>query len=162
METRNLEAQYYSQLASIYLEGIATGIATFQTDVPEWEDWDKSHLSHCRIAAFEAERMSGWAALSPVSSRTVYEGVAEVSIYIAAAFRGKGIGKLLMCQLIKESEEAGVWTLQSAVFPNNVASIKLHKQCGFRQIGYKEKIGQKDGIWIDNIIMERRSKVVGV
>ena len=162
MEIRNIEAKHFSQMANIYLEGIATGIATFQTEAPDWDEWDNNHLSNCRRAVFTDEQMAGWAALSPVSSRCVYAGVAEVSIYMAAKYRGKGIGKLLLLDLIKQSEQAGFWTLQSGIFPNNIASIKLHEQCGFRQIGYREKIGKKDGIWHDNIIMERRSKLIGV
>ena len=157
-----MEAKHFSQMANIYLEGIATGMATFQTEAPDWDEWDNNHLSNCRIAVFTDEQMAGWAALSPVSGRCVYAGVAEVSIYMAAKYRGKGIGKLLLLDLIKQSEQAGFWTLQSGIFPNNIASIKLHEQCGFRQIGYREKIGKKDGIWHDNIIMERRSKLIGV
>ena len=106
--------------------------------------------------------MAGWAALSPVSSRCVYAGVAEVSIYIADKYRGKGIGKILFSQLIKESEDNGLWTLQSGIFPENIGSIKLHEACGFRQVGYKEKIGKMNGIWRNNIILERRSKTVGI
>ena len=157
-----MEAKHFSQMANIYLEGIATGMATFQTEAPDWDEWDNNHLSNCRRAVFADEQMVGWAALSPVSSRSVYAGVAEVSIYMAAKYRGKGIGKLLLLDLIKQSEQAGFWTLQSGIFPNNIASIKLHEQCGFRQIGYREKIGKKDGIWHDNIIMERRSKLIEV
>lgn len=162
MEITKIEVGHYPQVAEIYLQGIATGIATFQTEATDWETWDKSHLPNCRIAAFEGNQMAGWAALSPVSSRCVYAGVAEVSIYIAENFRGKGVGKYLLSKLIEESEAAGLWTLQSGIFSDNIASIKLHEQCGFRVIGYREKIGKKDGIWKDNIIMERRSQVVGI
>ena len=162
MEIVKIDAQHYPQVVAIYLQGIATGIATFQTEATEWEAWDKGHLPDCRIAAFEGSQMAGWAALSPVSSRCVYAGVAEVSIYIAEHFRGKGIGKYLLLKLIEESEAAGLWTLQSGIFSDNTASIKLHEQCGFRVIGYREKIGKKDGVWKDNIIMERRSLVVGI
>ena len=161
MEIKKIETTNYPQVADIYLQGIATGIATFQTEATDWETWDKSHLPNGRIAAFDGNQMAGWAALSPVSSRCVYAGVAEVSIYVAENFRGKGIGKYLLLKLIAESEDAGLWTLQSGIFSDNMASIKLHEQCGFRVIGYREKIGQKDGVWKDNIIMERRSKVVG-
>ncbi len=162
MEIAKIEAGHYPQVADIYLQGIATGMATFQTEATDWGTWDKSHLPNCRIAAFEDNQMAGWAALSPVSSRCVYAGVAEVSIYIAENFRGKGVGKYLLSKLIEESETAGLWTLQSGIFSDNTASIKLHEQCGFRVIGYREKIGKKDGIWKDNIIMERRSEVVGI
>ena len=162
MEIVKIEPAYYPQVADIYLQGIATSIATFQTEATDRETWNKSHLPHCRLAAFEGDQMAGWAALSPVSSRCVYAGVAEVSIYIAESFRGKGIGKYLLLKLIEESEAAGLWTLQSGIFAENKASIKLHEQCGFRIIGYREKIGNIDGVWKDNIIMERRSKIVGI
>jgi L-amino acid N-acyltransferase YncA len=162
MEIKNIEAIDYPQVAAIYASGIATGMATFQTEATDWEQWDKSHLKECRIAAFDGDQMMGWAALTPVSNRCVYAGVAEVSIYISENFRGKGIGKLLLMQLVDESEKIGLWTLQSGIFAENTASIKLHEYCGFRVIGTREKIGKKDGVWKDNIIMERRSKTVGV
>jgi L-amino acid N-acyltransferase YncA len=162
MEIKNIKAQDYPQVAAIYAAGIATGMATFQTEVTTWEEWDKSHLKECRIAAFENDQMVGWAALTPVSNRCVYAGVAEVSIYMAEGFRGIGIGKLLLLQLVDESEKIGLWTLQSGIFAENIASIKLHEYCGFRVIGTREKIGKKGGVWKDNIIMERRSKAVGV
>ena len=141
MEITKIEVHHYPQIATIYLEGIATGNATFQTTAPTWDDWDKSHLQHSRIAMMQNNEMAGWAALSPVSSRCVYAGVAEVSVYVAANFRGKGIGKILLNELVVDSEKNGLWTLQSGIFPENISSIKLHEQCGFRQIGYKEKIG---------------------
>jgi L-amino acid N-acyltransferase YncA len=162
MEIRILEAKDYPQVSAIYASGIATGMATFQTEATSWEEWDKSHLKECRIAAFENDEMMGWSALTAVSNRCVYAGVAEVSIYISENFRGKGIGKLLLIRLIEESEKIGLWTLQSGIFAENVASIKLHEYCGFRLIGTREKIGKKDGLWKDNVIMERRSKTVGV
>jgi L-amino acid N-acyltransferase YncA len=162
MEIKPIQENDYSAIVEIYLQGIATGHATFQTEAPEWEAWDKSHLSFCRLAAFENDKMLGWAVLSPVSSRCVYGGVAEVSIYVASNARGKGIGKILFAQLIKESEENSLWTLQSGIFPENTGSIKLHEDMGFRKIGYREKIGNMNGVWRDNVIMERRSKIVGV
>jgi len=162
MSIRNIEQENFFQVAKIYKQGIATGFATFQNDIPNWESWDRSHLPNCRIAAFEGNEMIGWAALTPVSSRCVYAGVGEVSVYVAENFRGKQVGEFLLNQLISESEKAGLWTLQSGIFPENIGSIKLHERSGFRQIGYREKIGKKDGIWKDNIIMERRSKVVGI
>ena len=162
MEIIKIEAHHYPQIATIYLEGIATGNATFQTTAPTWDDWDKSHLQHSRIALIQNNEMAGWAALSPVSSRCVYAGVAEVSVYVAANFRGKGIGKILLNELVVDSEKNGLWTLQSGIFPENIGSIKIHDQCGFRQIGYREKIGSMIGIWRDNIIMERRSKTIGI
>lgn len=162
MKIKNIESENFIQVAEIYRQGIATGMATFQNDVPAWDTWNGSHLLTCRIAAFEGTIMLGWAALTPVSGRYVYAGVAEVSIYIAENFRGKGIGNLLLDNLIAASERAGLWTLQSGIFPENNGSIRLHEKCGFRKIGYREKIGKKEGIWKDNIIMERRSKAVGI
>jgi L-amino acid N-acyltransferase YncA len=162
MEIKTIEAGDYSEVCCIYLEGIATGIATFQTTASDWEAWDKSHLLKNRLAIFEGEKMAAWAALSPVSSRCVYQGVAEVSIYVSKKFRGKGIGKTLLLALIESSEKEGLWTLQSGIFADNKASIALHEACGFRQIGFREKIGQLHGEWKDNVIMERRSKIVGI
>jgi phosphinothricin acetyltransferase len=152
----------WAVVQSIYQEGLATGNATFETDAPEWEDWNKSHLHDCRLVAKRKGQIVGWAALSPVSSRCVYGGVAEVSIYIAASARGLGIGKALLQALIEESEQAGIWTLQAGIFPENVGSITLHKACGFREVGRRERIGQMNGVWRDVVLMERRSKVVGI
>ena len=162
MTILNIQPGHFSQVAEIYKQGIETGLATFQNDIPLWEAWNSSHLQQCRISAFENNQMIGWAALTPVSGRCVYAGVAEVSIYVAAAFRGRGVGELLLNRLIKESEDAGIWTLQSGIFPENTGSVHLHEKCGFRKIGYREKIGKKDNVWKDNIIMERRSKTVGI
>ncbi len=162
MEIRSFLEQDYFQVAEIYRQGIETGIATFQNDVPDWESWDKSHLSSCRIAVFEGSEMAGWSAITPVSSRCVYAGVGEVSVYVATHFRQKGVGEILLNYLITESEKEGLWTLQSGIFAENVGSINLHKKCGFRQIGYREKIGQKNGVWKDNVIMERRSTIIGI
>jgi phosphinothricin acetyltransferase len=142
MEIRPITAADYPQIAAIYVQGIATGNASFQTEAPTWKAWDSSHLPSCRIAAFEGNTMLGWAALSPVSSRCVYAGVAEVSVYIGDGQRGRGIGKILLQQLIEESEQASIWTLQAGIFPENAASIALHTRCGFRQVGYRERIGK--------------------
>lgn len=162
MEIRNFKQEHYTQIAGIYRQGIETGIATFETHVPDWESWDKTHLPECRIAAYEGESMAGWAALTPVSGRCVYAGVAEVSVYVADNFRGKGIGQLLLKQLITESEKIGLWSLQAGIFSENIGSIRLHEKCGFRNIGFREKIGQLNGVWKDSVIMERRSQIVGV
>lgn len=162
MDIRIIEQKNYHQLAEIYKQGIETGIATFETRVPDWESWNKAHLSGCRIAAFEDEVMTGWAALTPISGRCVYAGVAEVSVYVAADFRGKGVGKLLLQRLITESEKIGLWSLQAGIFAENTNSIKLHEKCGFRLIGFREKIGQLNGVWKDSVIMELRSKITGV
>jgi L-amino acid N-acyltransferase YncA len=147
---------------TIYLEGIATGNATFETEAPEWERWDASHLPVCRLVARRDGQVVGWAALSPVSGRCAYGGVAEVSVYVAAAARGQGIGNALLAALVAESERAGLWTLQAGIFPENVASLALHKACGFREVGRRERIGQMHGVWRDTVLMERRSKVVDV
>ena len=152
----------YPQVAAIYAEGIETGIATFETTIPDWEKWDASHLALGRIAIIEDNVLKGWAALSPVSSRCVYGGVAEVSVYVAENARGKGYGKILLQELIKISEENALWTLQSGIMKANEASIQMHIKCGFREIGYREKIGQLNGVWLDNVILERRSKLIGI
>ncbi|MBL7201007.1 MAG: N-acetyltransferase [Anaerolineae bacterium] len=147
---------------SIYLEGIATGHATFEAGVPEWPAWDAGHLPEPRLIARQGDRIVGWTALSPVSSRAVYAGVAEVSIYVSACARGKGVGRALLRALIERSEHAGIWTLQAGIFPENEASIALHVSCGFRRVGRRERLGQIDGAWRDVVLVERRSRVVGL
>lgn len=148
-------------VAKIYEEGIATGYATFEKEIPGYEKWDKAHLTECRFVATDKNTVCGWAALSPVSSRCVYGGVAEVSVYVAKDYWGKGVGKKLLDSLIDSSENEGLWTLQSGIFPENYGSIKIHEKCGFRLIGKRERIGKLDGDWKDNLIFERRSKTVG-
>lgn len=162
MKIRNMTAADYSTVAAIYKAGIATGMATFETTVPTWEQWDDAHLPHSRLVATADGQMLGWAALSPVSGRCVYGGVAEISVYIAEAARGKGVGKALLQALVSDSEANGIWTLQAGIFPENVASIHLHEVSGFRLIGHREKVGKLDGVWRDTVLMERRSKTVGV
>ncbi len=160
---RTMTSDDWSQVASIYEQGIATGFATFETTVPNYESWDSAHIQECRLVAESEDEILGWAALSPVSSRCVYGGVGEVSVYISEAARGKGIGKALIQELIQESEKAGYWTIQSGIFPENQASIKLHEKVGFRFMGKRERIGKtKDGIWKDNLLFERRSKIIGI
>lgn len=150
------------QVRAIYLEGIATGNATFEQTAPEWEKWDAGHLHHARIVArSEAGDVLGWAALSAVSGRCVYAGVAEVSIYVVEHARACGVGRQLMTRLVAESEAAGIWTLQAGIFPENSASIALHQSAGFRVVGQRERIGQMNGRWRDVVLMERRSSVVG-
>lgn len=157
-----LEA-HWPAVKAIYEAGIATGNATFETQAPEWEAWDRTHLAHSRLVAVDdAGALLGWAALSPVSSRCVYGGVAEISIYIAVAARGQGVGRTLLQRLIADSEAHGIWTLQAGTFEENKASIALHKQAGFRVIGYRERIGQHHGTWRNTVQMERRSPAVGV
>ena len=147
---------------AIYLEGIATGDATFEQTAPEWEKWDAGHLPSARLVArSDAGDVLGWAALSVVSSRCVYAGVAEVSIYVADCARGRGVGRTLMARLIADSEAAGLWTLQAGIFPENVASITLHQRAGFRVVGKRERLGQMNGLWRDVMVMERRSATVG-
>jgi len=153
----------WPQVAAIYLEGIKTGKATFQTEVPSWENWNKEHANSCRLVLRLGNSVLGWGALSPTSSRCVYEGVAEVSIYIAENHRGKGLGKVLLEHLIKLSEENGFWTLQSGIIRENTSSIILHEKCGFRELGIREKIAKmNNGKWLDVVLMERRSKTVGI
>lgn len=152
----------WNAVRAIYEEGIATGHATFETEVPEWREWDKSHLRDCRLVAKAKEQVVGWTALSPVSERCVYAGVAEVSIYITSSARGQGIGKTLLKALIDKSEKVGIWTLQAGVFPENTASIALHKACGFREIGYRSRIGQTGDVWRDVVLLERRSEICGL
>lgn len=147
----------YKQIAEIYKEGIDTKIATFETEVPDWEIWNQKYHQFGRTALLENNQILGWASLSLVSKREVYKGVAEVSIYIKYSERGKGLGEILLRKLIKESEKNSIYSLQSSIFTENKASLCVHKKCGFRVIGYKEKIAQLSGIWKDNIILERRS-----
>ena len=147
---------------AIYLEGIATGNATFEQSAPEWEKWDAVHLPDARIVArSDAGDVLGWAALSGVSSRCVYAGVAEVSLYITERARGRGVGRQLMARLIADSEAQGIWTLQAGIFPENAASIALHERAGFRIVGRRERLGQMNGRWRDVVLMERRSAVTG-
>lgn len=155
-------ASDWPSISEIYLQGIATGFATFETDAPTYEAWDNAHLTSCRIVVCENEKVLGWAALSPVSSRCVYGGVAEVSVYVGGENRGKGVGRLLMEKLIEESEAEGLWTIQSGIFPENEASIELHKKVGFRYIGTRERVGKLHGVWKDNLLFERRSKIIGI
>ncbi len=150
----------WSQVAAIYQAGIDTRNATFETVVPTWEKWDAAHRPDCRLVARNSEHMLGWVALSPYSARAVYAGVAEVGVYIAPAARGQGVGKALLNALIDASEQAGIWTLQAGIFAENAPSIRLHKACGFREVGYRECIGQLYGVWHDVMLMERRSKIV--
>ena len=157
MTIQPLSEEHYPSVKKIYEEGISTAHATFQTTAPEWDEWDKSHLAHSRIVAIENNEVVGWAALTPVSGRCVYAGVAEISVYIDERNRGKGIGKILLRHLISESESHNIWTLQAGVFPENLSSLKIHESLGFRKVGYREKIGQLKGIWRDTVLLEKRS-----
>jgi L-amino acid N-acyltransferase YncA len=164
LETRitPMAAADWTLVRAIYEEGIASGNATFEIAAPEWEKWDRDRLPGCRLIARRDEDVLGWAALSPVSSRHVYRGVAEVSIYVAARARGLGIGTALMKALVEASERAGVWTLQAGIFPENTASLQLCRRAGFRVVGTRERLGAMDGRWRDVVLMERRSAVAGM
>jgi L-amino acid N-acyltransferase YncA len=152
----------WNAVRDIYLQGIATGNATFETTAPAWEKWDKTHLPNCRLVATGSDGIVGWAALSPVSARPVYAGVAEVTVYVAAANQGRGVGKQLLCALIDQSEDYGIWTLQASIFPENIASIALHKSCGFREVGIRLRLGRLYETWRDVLLLERRSSKVGL
>ncbi|MDX6614470.1 MAG: hypothetical protein QOD75_3656 [Blastocatellia bacterium] len=158
----SMKAEDWEKVRQIYLEGIATGQATFETDAPDFERWHRAHLPFARLVARDGQTVKGWAALSPVSSRTAYAGVAETSIYVGNLFRGEGIGRRLLESLVSESERNGIWILQAAMFPENEASVALHKRCGFREVGRRERISKLNGVWRDTILLERRSKVVGL
>ncbi len=157
-----LERAHWSSVRKIYAEGIASRGATFETAVPEWEQWDRSHLPSCRFVADQDGAVVGWAALSPYSSRAAYAGVAEASVYVSGRHRRAGIGSILLGRLVSASEEAGIWTLQGSVFPENEASIVLCKNAGFREVGLRERIGELDGVWKDVLLLERRSPRVAV
>ena len=152
----------WEQVRSIILEGIATGHTTFETDAPSWEKWDASHLEIARLVARKGDEVLGWAALSPVSKRKAYRGVAELSISVKEESRGRGIGRALLETLVENSERNEIWMLQAAIFPENTASVKLHLRCGFREVGRRERIGKLNGSWRDTLLFERRSKIVGV
>jgi phosphinothricin acetyltransferase len=162
IEIKPLEPLHWNEVRRIYEEGLHTGNATFQTSAPEWEEWDKSHIQTGRFVAIENENILGWAALTPVSGRCVYGGVAEISVYVSENARGKGVGKELLKSLIENSEANGFWTLQAGIFPENIASIRIHEATGFRIIGKREKIGKMNGQWRDTILLERRSQIIGI
>ncbi len=152
----------WAGVGAVYEEGIATGHATFETEVPEWDSWNEAHLESCRwVARDGAGVVCGWAALSPVSGRCVYGGVAEVSVYVAERARGRGLGRQLLERLVESSEKIGLWTLQAGIFPENVPSLRIHEAAGFRVVGRQERIGALHGVWRDVVLMERRSPVVG-
>lgn len=161
VEVRDMTENDWPAVRDAYADGIATGEATFETRVPEWAEWDAGHLAACRLVAGIDGLVVGWAALSPVSSRCVYGGVAEVSVYVAAAARSRGAGRRLLSRLVERSEAAGFWTLQAGIFPENVASVRLHEAYGFRVVGRREKIGRMGDRWRDVLLLERRSTVTG-
>jgi phosphinothricin acetyltransferase len=157
---RDLRPDDWPEVARIYEEGIRTGNATFETDVPTWEAWDAAHLRDHRLVAEREGQVVGWIALLPVSARACYAGVAEVSAYVAEEARGTGVGVELLAAAVSSSERAGIWTLQTGVFPENEPSLRLLKRFGFRELGTQERIGQLHGVWRDVVLLERRSEVV--
>jgi len=157
-----MQPQDAAKVLEIYRHGIESGMATFETEVPEWEVFDKKYLDHSRIVAVEENEIVGWGGLMPVSSRECYRGAAEISVYVHQQHQRKGIGRELLKGLISESEKNGTWSILSVIHEENRASIHLFEQCGFRYIGYRERIAMLDGIWRTTIMMERRSKIVGV
>jgi phosphinothricin acetyltransferase len=161
IQIRTLGEADWPAVRAIYLEGIATGHATFETEAPTWEAWDLTHFPGPRLVAVSDQGVIGWAALGRISSRAVYAGEAEVSIYVAAGRRGFGVGRTLLEKLIADSEAGDIWTLQANIFPENTASIELHKSCGFREVGRRERIGKMKGVWRDTILLERRSDTAG-
>jgi L-amino acid N-acyltransferase YncA len=162
MKIRPMREEDANAVLAIYAEGIEDGLATFETLCPSWEEWDESHIEECRLVAEDGGTVLGWAALSPVSRRECYRGVAEITVYVARSARGRGIGSALLQALVKASEEAGFWTLQAATFEDNMASLLVQERCGFRVVGTRERIGQLDGQWKSTVLTERRSRVVGV
>jgi len=161
MNIEQMKADDWEQVRAIYLEGIAAGNSTFETGAPSWEKWDEGHLQNARLVMRDGEKIVGWAALSPVSKRSAYRGVAELTVYVTESMRGRGIGRALLEALIEESERDGIWTLQASIFPENTASLKLHLACGFREVGRRERIAILNGVWRDTLLFERRSKMVG-
>lgn len=160
MTVRDLRPEDWPAVRAIYEDGIRDGHATFETELPTWERWDAAHPT-LRIVADREGSVVGWAALSPVSSRCCYEGVGEVSVYVAGEARGAGIGRALLDELVRRAEQTGYWTLTAGVFPENEASLRLHRACGFREVGVRERLGQLHGVWRDVVLLERRSTLVG-
>jgi L-amino acid N-acyltransferase YncA len=153
---RELRAEDWPSVAAIYAEGMADRLATFETELPAWEGWDDAHLAEHRFVAELDGRIAGWVALTPYSRRAVYRGVADLSVYVAASARGRGVGRALLAAAIESAREGGLWTLQAGVFPENIASLALHRSVGFREVGVRERIGQLDGVWRDVVLLELR------
>ena len=160
VELRSLVPADWPEIAAIFEEGIRTGTATFETEVPSWEEWDAAHLVEPRFVALLSGDLVGWAALLPASPRPVYSGVAENSVYVSARARGQGVGRRLLEELVAESERIGIWTLQAVMFPENDASVALHRACGFRMVGVRKRLAKLDGVWRDIVLLERRSDLV--
>jgi L-amino acid N-acyltransferase YncA len=162
MNIKNLEPIHWEAIKKIYEAGINTGYATFETSAPTWEVWNKTHLPHSRLICELDGKVAGWVALKAVSGRSVYSGVAEISVYIDTEFQGTGIGFVLLERIIKESEANGIWALEAGIFEDNKGSIRLHEKSGFRKVGYRERIGKLNGMWHNVVLFEKRSKIVGV
>jgi L-amino acid N-acyltransferase YncA len=160
VELRPLEPEDWPAVAEIYWDGMRDGLATFETEVPAWESWDTAHLPEHRLVAELLGEVVGWAALSPASKRRCYSGVAENTVYVARDARGLGIGRTLLEALIAGAEAAGIWTIQTSIFPENRASLVLHERCGFRVVGRRDRIAKRDGVWRDTVFLERRSEVI--
>jgi phosphinothricin acetyltransferase len=159
---RGMRVGDWAVVAEIYGQGIATGDATFETEVPSWERWDAAHLAEHRLVAELDGAVVGWTAVSPVSGRCVYAGVVESSVYVAGSARGLGVGRRLLAALVESTEDAGIWTIQTGIFPENEPSLALHRGAGFRVLGVRERPGQLDGRWRDVVLLERRSTVAGL
>jgi phosphinothricin acetyltransferase len=156
----DLRPEHWPEVARIYADGMATGGATFETEVPSWERWDTAHLAEHRFVALRAGEVVGWAAISPVSDRCVYGGVVENSVYVDEATRGQGVGRMLLEHLAESTEAAGIWTIQTGIFPENAASLRLHERVGFEVVGRRKRLGKLHGVWRDVLLLERRSTVV--
>jgi L-amino acid N-acyltransferase YncA len=156
-ELRRLEADDWTAVREIYRQGIRGGLATFEVEAPSWKDWEAAHHAEHRLVAEMGDRVVGWAALAPVSTRRVYAGVAEDSVYVSAESQGQGIGGALLSALVAGAETAGIWTVEAGIFPENGASVAVHQRCGFRIVGVREKLGRRDGLWRDVLLLERRS-----
>ena len=154
-----MRAEDWADVALVYRQGLETGDASFETEVPPFDEWDRDHLAAPRLVARAGGRLVGWAALSPVSGRCVYAGVAEDSVYVGAGASGRGVGTALLTELVAQAEQAGIWTIQAGIFPENRVSIALHQRCGFRVVGVRERLGQHNGRWRDVVLLERRSDV---
>ena len=155
-----MQREHWQSVRRIYADGLATGNASFEGRPPAWQEFQDSHLEGHMLVAIDDSKVVGWAALSPVSERCVYAGVAESSVYVASRSRGRGVGHQLLSQLVWRAELADIWTVQAGIFPENAASIALHHGCGFRTVGLRERLGQRDGVWRDVLLLERRSGVV--